>query len=137
MASRTLSGAATERIVKESIRHWDKVVVGSVISLLAAVGAFIVARFIVQKRRVVKLERTQRYLDGLEAHRNQLARRLKDLQARIATSDAGVALNELRRTIENYELELTAADQVIASFKSQAERLVRRVGKRNPRLQEK
>ena len=126
MADRSLSGAASQRAVKTAVRNWNKVLLGAVLIVLAAAGAFFVSRVMLAKRRKITLERTQRYLAGLKAHRDQLARRLSAVREELLERGEGIV--DTDEDVEAAELELAAAEQVIASLNSQTEQLSKRLG---------
>ena len=125
MAGRTITMMVVRGITEKALTHWKITLAAGAGAIVTGVGAWFVGGFLIRRRRQTLLERTLRYLDGVEKYREQIAQSLKNLRNIDVDGEAVAA--QVTKRIRNVEADLKAADQVVSAFRSQTERLARRL----------
>lgn len=127
MAGRTITMTVARGVAKTAFAHWTVTLAAAAGAAVTAVVAWFIGSRLVRRRRETLLDRTLRYLDGVEKYRDQVSQTLRNL--RNVDVDGETVAAQIAKKIRTVEADLKAADQVVTAFKSKTERLARRLEK--------
>ncbi len=129
MAGRTIAMTVARGVVKKAFEHWRITLAAGAGAAVTAVAAYFVGGAMIRRRRETLLERTLRYLDGVEKYRDQIAQSLQNLRTSDDQSESETVATQIAKKTRTVEADLRAADQVLSAFRSQQERLTRRLAR--------
>ena len=125
MAGRTIAMTVARGVTRQALEHWQVTLAAAAGAIVTALVAWSVGGRLIRKRRETLMDRTLRYLNGVEKYREQVARTLRNLRAVDVNGDTVTA--QFAKKIRTVEADLKAADQVLSAFRSRREQLARRL----------